>query len=55
MQQITQQQYDSLVKGIYDTFMSQEDMDLGDMGNCQDAAQFIVDEWLENNKIIPDF
>lgn len=52
MTEITDQQYDSLVKGITDLLMSSPEMGMGEMGDCRDAAINVVDEWMEANKII---
>lgn len=58
--QITEQQYKSLIQGIYDSFMGMEvccecgespSLGMGEMGAARDEAERIVDEWMETNKI----
>jgi hypothetical protein len=51
MTTITQKQYDSLVKHIYDSFMSLPDIGMGEMGEAKEAAERIVDEWMGKNDI----
>lgn len=51
MTQITEQQKDSLQSKIYEMLMANPEMGLGEMGICSDSAQFLVDEWMEENNI----
>lgn len=51
MTTITQKQYDSLVKDIYDSFMSIPYMGMGEMGEAREAAERIVDGWMDKNDI----
>lgn len=51
MQQLTQQQYNSLTDLIYTSLMASDEMGLGDMGAARDEAERIVNVWCENNNI----
>lgn len=48
---LTQQQFDSLVTGIYDKLMENPDFGLGERGECRDEAERLVIEWAELNGI----
>lgn len=52
MQTINEQQYDSLITKIYDLLMSSDDMGMGEMGDCSIAATELVNDWMEENKIV---
>jgi len=52
MNQLTEKQYYSLIDKIYSTLISLPEMGLGEMGECKDEAERIVDEWMEENLII---
>lgn len=51
MTAITPPQYESLVKGIYDSIMASEEMGLGDVSEAKTEAERIVDDWMEANNI----
>lgn len=51
MTEMTQLQFDSLVNGIYSTLMAQDEMGIGEMGEAQEEAQRIVNEWMDENNI----
>jgi len=60
MSYITEKQYKSLTDKIYTTLISMPDMGIGEMGDCRDESERIVDEWMENNEItwlvpLPEF
>lgn len=56
MTQLTKQQYDSLVKGIFDTLVANPDVGLGEVAQCRETAEWIVNEWAEANGIeTPEF
>ncbi len=42
---------EALKTKIYDTLIAMPEMGLGEMGECRDEADRIVDEWLEENEI----
>lgn len=59
--QLTEQQYKSLIQGIYESLMGltipcecekECSLGMGEMGEARDEAERIVDEWMETNKII---
>lgn len=52
MTEITNPQYDTLVKEIEDLLMSNPEMGMGEWGECHDAAINVVDTWMEKNNII---
>lgn len=52
--QLTTKQIKSLEDKIYDTLIQGEEMGMGDMGNCMEAAKEIVKEWMEENNIIEE-
>jgi len=52
MTTITEKQYESLTSAIYTLLMSGTEIGLGDMGDCMDASQSTVDEWMKNEEII---
>lgn len=47
MKQITENEYSALVKKISDTLMEAEEMGMGEWGECNDEAERIVNEWME--------
>lgn len=51
MKEITEKQYASLTKSIYETLMAMDNMGMGEMGAAQDDAERIVNEWMEENNI----
>jgi len=51
MKQITTNQYEALVKSIYESLINNPDFGLGEMGDCKTEAERIVDEWMEENDI----
>jgi len=60
MQQLTEKQYKSLTKSIYDSLMgaslpcecgAESSLDMGDMGAANDEAERIVSKWMELNKL----
>lgn len=51
MQKISEQQYKSLSELIYGKLMESEEMGMGEMGECRDEADRIIDEWLEVENI----
>lgn len=55
MQYITEQQFNSLVAKIYDSFIASDDNGLGEMGAAQEEAERIAREWCEDNNIKLDF
>jgi hypothetical protein len=52
MQTITEKQYNSLSELIYSNLMSNPDFGLGEVSECRDEANRIVDDWVELEKII---
>lgn len=52
MKTITEQQYNSLSTLIYSSLISNSDFGLGEMGECKDEAERIIDEWMAAEKII---
>lgn len=55
MNQLTENQYTSLIDKIYESIINQPDNGLGEMGDCRTEAKRIVNEWAEDNNItIPD-
>jgi len=48
---ITQAQAQALETKIYDLLMQNPEMDMGDMGNCLEAASDLVSEWIVENNI----
>lgn len=60
MTQITEKQYKSLKQGIYMTLISSQyiteggevcERGMGEMGECDDAAQLIIDDWMKEENI----
>ena len=52
MQTITQKQYKSLVKAIYESFMQMdENFGLGEMAECEYEAGQIVRNWMKEHNI----
>ena len=56
MEKLTENQYDLLKHEIYMVLMAGYDSDgeeigMGEMGNCEDAAHDIVDEWIKKANI----
>ena len=49
---LKQSEIDLLKKKIYNTLMTNEDFSFGEMGGCEDAAQYILDEWVEDTQVI---
>ena len=49
--QLTEQQYESLVEAIYSSLRAMPDIGMGEMGECHDEAERIVDEWMEKESI----
>lgn len=49
--EITEIQKNALEQKIYDLLMENPEMGMGEMGECRDAANRIVDEWIEENGI----
>jgi hypothetical protein len=52
MQTITEKQYNSLSNLIYKSMMDDPDMNMGNMTICKEAANEIVNEWVELEQII---
>jgi len=50
--QITHYSSASLIQAISDLLMSNPDMELGEINECQEAAQELVYQWIESNQII---
>jgi len=50
--ELTENQYNSLVDKIYDKLMENPEMGMGEMGECHDESNRIVDEWMEENDIV---
>jgi hypothetical protein len=50
--QITHYSSASLIQAIYDLLMSNPDMGLGEINECQEAAKELVYQWIESNQII---
>jgi hypothetical protein len=48
---ITKEQANKLKGSIYAMLMDAPDMDMGDMTNCMEAAELLVNEWIELNNI----
>lgn len=51
MKQITEQQFNSLADIIYETLIQMPDMGMGEMGECRDTAESIINEWAEKEGI----
>lgn len=51
MNTITEKQYRSLKQKIYLTLLDHPDMGMGEMGECEDEAARIIDEWTKENNI----
>ena len=51
MQTITEAQYKSLWKGIYLSFMNNDELGMGEMGAAEEEAKRIVDTWMKENNI----
>ena len=49
---MNQNQIENLKQAIYDLLMSHPDMGLGEINECQEAAQELVYQWMEENQII---
>jgi hypothetical protein len=49
---MNQNQIESLIQAISDLLMSNPDMGLGEVNECQEAAQELVYQWMESNQII---
>jgi hypothetical protein len=49
---ITQEQANKLKGSIYALLMDAPDMDMGDMTNCMETAEILVNEWIVSNDII---
>lgn len=52
MTQISEKQYESLVKCIYETLIANPELGIGEMGECTQEAERIVDEWMQKEGII---
>ena len=50
--QINHYSAQSLIQAISDLLMSNPDMGLGEINECQEAAQELVYQWMESNQII---
>jgi len=48
---ITHEQANKLKGSIYALLMDAPDMDMGDMTNCLETAELLVNEWIESNNI----
>lgn len=48
---MTEQQKESLIKIVYDLLMNDPYMDMGDMGNCREAAEQTINNWIKDNQI----
>jgi hypothetical protein len=48
---ITEAQRQELIDTLYDSFMGMPDMGMGEMGECRDEAESIVNGWLAKNNI----
>jgi hypothetical protein len=46
--------YDALIAKIYESLIANPENGLGEMGACRDEAERIVNEWMQDNKIILD-
>jgi hypothetical protein len=46
---ITEEQRTSLEDAIYNLLMENPDMDMGDMGNCREAAETLVNNWINQH------
>lgn len=51
MQTITKKQYDSLTLFIYLSLISNPEMGLGEINDCKEEANRIVNQWMEDNGI----
>jgi len=49
---MNQNQIKSLIQAISDLLMSNPDMGLGEINECQEAAKELVYQWMESNQII---
>lgn len=49
---LTEEQRSSLVEEIYNSLMSNPEFGLGEMGECRDEANRIVETWIESNHIV---
>jgi hypothetical protein len=47
---ITAAQQRSLEDAIYNLLMENPDMDMGDMGNCREASETLVNNWINQYK-----
>ena len=48
---VKQSELDLMQKKIYEMLMANEDMGIGEMGDCRDAARYVVEEWVEETKV----
>ncbi len=48
---INETQKAQLIEAIYDLLMSNPDMGLGDMGDCREAAEYTVENWIKDSGI----
>lgn len=51
MTKLTTTQVASLESKIYDLLIQNPEMDMGDMGNCTEAASDLVANWIQENNI----
>jgi len=51
MKAITENQYRSLTQAIYEKLMENPEMGMGEMGECKEVAEMIVDEWMQKEGI----
>ena len=51
MNQLTEQQYNSLISGIFDKLCENPEISMGELGETRDEAKRIVFEWAESNNI----
>jgi len=51
MKQLTLKEFNTLRELIYDKLMESEEMGMGEMGECRDEAERIINEWCETENI----
>ena len=49
---LKQSDLDDIKKKMYLVLMAGDDMDLGDMGECEDAVNEVFNDWINENKIL---
>ena len=52
MTTLTDAQHQDLINRIFETLKSNPEIGLGEVGECRDEADRIVQEWIEANQIV---